>query len=93
MATLEIPEELFAKLRAIAERDNRSVTDLLKSWIESHDLPESQSDEDGVDDPFAAIDGMFDDDITDMSTSVRETLEKYTHPQYDGLNVTTNSNF
>lgn len=82
MATLEIPEELLVKLRTIAERDNRSITDVLKSWIESHELPESLSDQTDVDDPFATIAGIFDADITDMSTSVRETLEKYTHPQY-----------
>jgi len=61
-------EDLAKRLQEIAARENRPVEDLLKTLLDQYTRKR---------DAFLAMDGMFDDDITDMSSSVRETLSSY----------------
>ena len=55
-------------------------------WLFDNDgIPRLKSDEGQFElkpDPLEALVGLFDSGLGDLSTSVRETLEKTTHPKY-----------
>ncbi|MBI1257298.1 MAG: hypothetical protein GC204_07495 [Chloroflexi bacterium] len=80
MADLMIDDELLQRLQDIAKEENRPVNEVLRSMVEQY--PEK---------PFAAVsaeallamDGMFDDDVTDMSVTIRETMKDYYRKKYD----------
>jgi hypothetical protein len=71
MENLLLPEQLVQKLQDIARRENRPVEAVVASMVENY---EPQNDDT---DPIDAIVGVFDDDITDLSTTVRETIQEY----------------
>lgn len=73
MSQLVIEHDLAERLQAIARRENRPVEDVLASLL---DLYTAQSDS------LAAMDGMFDDDVADLSTTVRETMDTYYQKKY-----------
>lgn len=80
MTDLIIQDELAERLRVIAQRENRPVEEVLAELLElyavqSQDLQKEvrQSPADSL----AAMEGMFDDDVTDLSTTVRETMGDY----------------
>ncbi|HLE82252.1 MAG TPA: hypothetical protein VJA25_13325 [Dehalococcoidia bacterium] len=73
MAQLVIEQELADRLREIARRENRRVEEILASLL---DLYTAQSD------LLTAMDGMFDDEVTDLSTTVRETMDTYYKREY-----------
>lgn len=79
MANLLLPEQLVHKLEDIARQENREVVDVLTSMIEKY-TPETPEEEKGPD--WSVILGIGDEDITDMSTTVRETLQKYYQEKY-----------
>ena len=81
MTTLIIEDEVATKLVEIAADENRPVTDVLRSLLELYTaLPKSVSID--ADEALAAMDGMFDDDIADLSTSIRETMASYYQKKY-----------
>ena len=67
MSTLILPDDLAERLHALARRENRPVEDVLSALLDIYTAS----------DPLAAMDGMFDDAITDLSTTVRETMHRY----------------
>ncbi len=80
MVTITLPEELAQRIEEIAQQENRSIVDVVASMVEKYELQipsQEQSDQ-----AFAAIFGIYDDDVTDMSTTVRETLQKYFQEKY-----------
>jgi len=77
MLTVHIPEHLAKRLQEMAERENRSVDEVVTSLVENHIAPEAMDetpDSAEAADPFDAIDRILDYDITDMSTTVKETM-------------------
>jgi len=77
MADLVIQDELAERLRVIARRENRPVEEVLAELLELYaaQLGASQKAvEPSSSDPLAAMEGMFDDAVTDLSTSVRGTM-------------------
>jgi hypothetical protein len=86
MTTLIIEDELAAQLNEIAADENRPVTDVLRSLLELYSaLPKNSeflSPSLTANEALAAMDGMFDDDVTDLSTSVRETMSAYYQKKY-----------
>lgn len=74
MSQLVIEHDLAEKLQAIAQRENRSVEDVLASLLEMYT---AQSD------ALDAMAGAFDDPVTDLSTSIRETMDAYYRDKYD----------
>ena len=74
MSQLVIEHDMAEKLQAIAQRENRSVEDVLASLLEMYT---AQSD------ALDAMDGVFDDPVTDMSTTIRETMDAYYRDRYD----------
>jgi hypothetical protein len=55
-------------------------------WLfDADDIPRLRSEQGNIDlppDPLEDLIGLFDSGLDDLSTSVRETLKKTTHPQY-----------
>ncbi len=91
----EFRAKLYKKARDYWRRtDNRERLALTDEqlddqfWLIDHeDIPRLKSDQGSVDlpsDPLEAIDGLFaDSDLTDMSTSVRETKADYYRKKYE----------
>ena len=80
MAIIHISEKVARAIEAVAKRENRPLDDVAGEVLEDHFLPESSSEpEESAEDvnPLDAIMGMFDDDVTDMSTTVKETMREY----------------
>jgi metal-responsive CopG/Arc/MetJ family transcriptional regulator len=69
-----LPEELAERLEDIARRENRPVAEVVAAMIERYEADEEAPEPH----PLDAVYGVFDDDVTDMSTAVRETIRKYT---------------
>lgn len=84
MATLSISKELLERLEAIAEREHQNIEGLLSEFVEKYELPEPVVDLENWHDPLEAIVGILDTGETDLSTTVRETLAKHTHPSVGG---------
>ncbi len=74
MTTLVIPDSLAERLRHVAQRENRPLEDVLASLL---DMYARQAD------AFAVMDGMFDDDVPGLSSSVRETMSDYYRKKHD----------
>ena len=67
---MSLSPKLTERIEAIAKREGRTPDDLLASLLdtyESHQVATSSVDQ---------FIGAFDDDVTDMSVTVRETLRK-----------------
>jgi hypothetical protein len=69
MAQLILPEDLARRLNKIAQKEKRSIAEVLTSLLDRYTVTQENADTD----PLAAMDGLFDDDISDLSTTVRET--------------------
>jgi len=76
MADLIIRDDVAEDLRRIAEQENRSIEDVLRSMINSYKPTSSRRD--AIEDFI----GVFDDDVTDLSSTVRETMEDYYRKKY-----------
>ena len=80
MMNIALPDELAKRLEEIAQRENRPVENVVASMIEQYaSLTTSQKSSDTA---FEALFGIYDDDITDISSTVRETLQKYYQEKY-----------
>ena len=68
MTELMVGEELARRLQQLATAEKRSVEALLRSMLDIYTtlptLPEQARD------AFAALEGMFDDEVSDLSTTV-----------------------
>lgn len=73
MPKLVIEEHLAERLQDLAKRENRPVEELVASLL---DLYAAQADS------LAAMDGMFDDNVGDLSATVRETMASYYKREY-----------
>jgi hypothetical protein len=73
MSQVVIEHDLAERLQEIARRENRPVEAVLASLL---DLYAAQSG------ALEALDGAFDDDVTDLSTTVRETMSGYYEKKY-----------
>jgi hypothetical protein len=79
MAIIHIPEHLARRLEELAEREQRSVDEVAVSILQDHVPSEVTSEEVN---PLDAIMGMFDDDVSDLSSTVKETLAEYYKNKY-----------
>lgn len=98
MATIEIDDDLARKLGELAARRGQTMDDVLRGMLkqtEQLEVTEEQAeagvellngiahkDEAEVDAALNAFIGMFDDDVTDLSTTVRETMAAYYRKKY-----------
>jgi CopG-like RHH_1 or ribbon-helix-helix domain, RHH_5 len=85
MTTLTLPDELVERIQQIAQNEGRSVEDVIAGMVEQlYANPALADDETPHHNPLHGLVGLLDDDIkeTDLSSTIRETLKQYTHPQY-----------
>jgi hypothetical protein len=71
MADLIIDDAILRRLQEIAKQENRPISDVLRSMVEQY--PEKPAESSA--ETLLAMDGMFDDDVTDMSITVREIMK------------------
>jgi hypothetical protein len=86
MTNLTISDDIVTRLQRIASEENRPVEAVLRSLLELYTaLPKVDET------PFttlsseaalAAMDGMLDEDVTDLSATVRETMDAYYRKKY-----------
>jgi len=95
MTNLIVDDELAKRLAAIADRERRPLNDVLRAMADDYetlhhvplnDKPNEEQPaslrEEAIEE-LRSMAGMFDDDITDLSTTVRETLHEYFRKKYD----------
>jgi hypothetical protein len=88
MADLILTGEVADRLRELAEREGRSVDEVVRDMMK-HYPPAQGADVEDEDvtptpDPLTGLVGLLDEftDATDLSSTVRDTLRQYTHPKY-----------
>jgi hypothetical protein len=75
MVSIQIDDEqLVLRLQQLAKRENRPVEAVLQTLLDQYVLRDESLD---------AMDGIFDDDITDLSTSIRDTMTSYYQKRND----------
>ncbi len=80
MINFMLPDEIARQLEEVAKIEKRPVEEVLVSMVKQYTpQPYSQEESDAA---FESIIGIFDDDITDLSTTVSETLHKYFQDKY-----------
>jgi hypothetical protein len=87
MPGLWLSDDLIQQLEMIAAREQRGVEDIVRSMVEQYEAKTmTLVDEDMTPNPNPLIGliGLLDEytNETDLSTTVQETLKKYSHPQY-----------
>jgi hypothetical protein len=85
MTILTIKDDLAAQLDKIAQTEQRSVEDVLRSALQLYaSLPQDSGTKMPMtsNEVLVSMDGMFDDEITDLSTTVRETMSAYYKKKY-----------
>lgn len=84
MAELMSAPELAQQLEDLAERERRTVTDLLRTMIEVYETRPNTAEGEAVqDDPLENFIGAFHDDVTDLSTTVRDTMDAFYREKHD----------
>jgi hypothetical protein len=79
MINIPLPDEIAQRLEEIARQQNRSVADVLAAWLEEH---QDEAEKPKGIPNWDLILGIGDENVTDMSTTVRETLQKYFQEKY-----------
>ena len=80
MVDLTIDDDIAERLRRIAEQENRPMGAVLRSLLDLYPtLPDQPPPEH---DPLDDFIGAFDDDVPDISSTVRETMEAYYRQKY-----------
>lgn len=80
MTNLAIPDDLAEKIQEIAEQENLSIAEFLAGLIKDYSV-QSQEQQRRNEALLTSV-GMFDDDITDLSSTVRETMDEFWRKRY-----------
>jgi hypothetical protein len=67
---MTLPDLWVERIEAIARREGRTVEEVLNSLLEDYEPQQNVAD--SIEDFI----GVFDDDVTDLSVSVRQTLRQ-----------------
>ena len=78
--SLILPDDLAQQIEHIAEQERRSPIEVIQSWLEHYQSTPSRPIEN---DPLDKITGIFSDNISDMSDSVRSTLSEFYRKKYE----------
>jgi hypothetical protein len=87
MSELQLSDDIIEKIELIAAREQRAVEDVLRTMVEQYEAQpdnEESADIEPNSNPLLGLLGLLDEytNETDLSTTVQETLKKYSHPQY-----------
>ena len=83
MVALNISETLAATLDAYAKREGRSVEALLEKLLAEYNwLPPSERTIEEQSAALAAMSGLFDDEVTDLSSTVHENVQHALRKKY-----------
>ncbi|MEO8606642.1 MAG: hypothetical protein ABI690_02075 [Chloroflexota bacterium] len=80
MINISLPDDIAKRLEEIAQREKRPVDEVVASMAQ-HYTPKSHSREES-DVAWESILGIYHDDVTDLSMTVRETMHKYFYDKY-----------
>jgi hypothetical protein len=80
MTDLSIRDDLALRLQHLAEQENRSVNDVLRTMLDVYSPPAASQTGDA---PLDAFIGAFDDDVGEFSSTIRESMEQYYRRKYD----------
>jgi hypothetical protein len=80
MKTITLPDELAAQLSELTAEEMQLIEAEVRLLLAQRrsEMPTQEEKDAALD----ALVGIFDDDITDMSTTVRETLNSYFRDQH-----------
>lgn len=86
MSNLHLPDNITERIQAIANHEQLSVEEVVTRMLQFYPIQTNLQNqaETPTPDPLVGLIGLLNDATqeTDMSSTVRETLAKYTHPQY-----------
>lgn len=84
MVSINLPDALAQRLAEIAERENRPVEQVVALMVEQYDsaYDDVQNLPDEAVSGWGLILGIGETDLTDMSTTVRETLDTHYQEKY-----------
>lgn len=75
---MTIPDPLTKRLEAIAQREGRTPEAVLQALLDEYEQRQVDTD------PIEDFIGAFDDDVTDLSVTVNETLRRKFEEDADG---------
>ena len=79
MVTVQLDDKIARRLREIAEKEHRSVDEVLSALLDRYVEPITPAERA---ERLIAISGMLDDPVTDLSSTVRETMKEYYQKRY-----------
>lgn len=82
MVALVVHEKTLEKLEAIAQREHRSLEAVIESLVEFYEAAPEHAPTPNTVDPLDAYIGSLDTELTDLSTTVRETMTEYYRKKY-----------
>ncbi len=89
MAELTLSENLIAKIRELAQKEQRSPDEVIADMLQQYhpqeeSLPRTEPEPVPMPEPLVGLIGLLDNDIqeTDLSSTIRDTLKQNTHPKY-----------
>jgi hypothetical protein len=78
MVAIHLPEAVAERLERKAEREQREVSEVIADWLDRDDTDVVQDvKRRNRAETLNAMFGLFDDPVTDLSATVRETMEAY----------------
>jgi len=77
MTPIHVADDIAQALHNLSERQHRSLDDVLRQMIQRFDDVAYSTPSPDSDQALMEMAGMFKDDISDMSMTVRETMMAY----------------
>jgi metal-responsive CopG/Arc/MetJ family transcriptional regulator len=79
MINIALPDEVAKELNQLAQTQQKSVAEVVMDLLKQY---KSQGSGALADDRFESIIGIFDDPVTDLSSTTREALAKIVQDKY-----------
>ena len=80
MVNISLPDDVAQALTELADQEQKPITDIIIEMVNRYKSTDAESVE--YDKALEVIIGIFDDDITDLSSTTRETLQQLIQEKY-----------